>query len=247
MRQQFDRSVTQLKNLYWSLRSDNRILYFPLLILRDPFSLTYVRTFLRSLLPGRSTLLEELPWITFKSIHWLNKTLHKEMHVFEYGSGGSTLFLANHVSAITSVEHNPHWYKILENMLLEKKISNVSYSLLEPKANSPVSAVDYSIDSCTSTKSAYKGMSFKDYVHSIDRFPDDSFDLVTVDGRARISCIKQAISKIKNGGYLLLDNSERPQYGPGISLLANYPRSDLSGTGPCSPKLWTTSVWKITK
>ncbi len=55
-------------------------------------------------------------------------------------------------------------------------------------------------------------MSFEKYVRSIDRFIDKSLDLVIIDGRARLSCITHALKKIRPGGYLMLDDSERERY-----------------------------------
>ena len=57
-----------------------------------------------------------------------------------------------------------------------------------------------------SAAEAYAGLSFKDYAAIIDRFPDDYFDVVQVDGRCRSSCAMHAIPKIKPGGYLIVDD-----------------------------------------
>lgn len=56
------------------------------------------------------------------------------------------------------------------------------------------------------------GLSYKNYVETIDQFEPEYFDIVVVDGRARNSCIKRAIPHIKRGGYLIVDNSERKYY-----------------------------------
>ena len=46
----------------------------------------------------------------------------------------------------------------------------------------------------------------------IDQYPDEYFHIVVVDGRARPSCISHALKKVKKGGYLIVDNSERDYY-----------------------------------
>jgi predicted O-methyltransferase YrrM len=38
------------------------------------------------------------------------------------------------------------------------------------------------------------------------------FDLIVVDGRDRVNCVSAAIPRLKDGGYLLLDDSHRGRY-----------------------------------
>ena len=42
--------------------------------------------------------------------------------------------------------------------------------------------------------------------------------MILVDGRARISCLKRAQSRVKPGGYIMLDDAERKYYNPGKAL-----------------------------
>jgi hypothetical protein len=64
--------------------------------------------------------------------------------------------------------------------------------------------------------------SFKKYSQAISKYDDKSFDVVTVDGRDRVNCIKLATSKIKIGGYLILDDSHRVRYQSAFDFLSNY-------------------------
>ena len=79
--------------------------------------------------------------------------------------------------------------------------------------------------------------SFKKFVTTIDQYPDHYFDLVFVDGRARNSCIKHAIPKVKNGGYILLDDSDRKSYQKGKDYLKKIKEINLNNA----------IVWKILK
>ena len=91
----------------------------------------------------------------------------------------------------------------------------------------------------------YKGYSFKRYVRSIQKYPDKHFDLVLVDGRARVACLEEATKKIKQGGYLMLDNSERKEYQTAMKKLA-YERKDFIGPSPyLANKFASTTIWKI--
>lgn len=39
--------------------------------------------------------------------------------------------------------------------------------------------------------------------------PDRSLDFAVVDGASRAACVRKAIRKVKNGGYVDLDNSDK--------------------------------------
>jgi hypothetical protein len=51
-----------------------------------------------------------LPWMNYNIIAFLEERLDKQLILFEYGSGYSTLFYASHVSQVISVEYDPIWY-----------------------------------------------------------------------------------------------------------------------------------------
>ena len=215
------------------------------LLLRDPISIKFAHLWIRSLLPGHTPINDQFPWITFKAREWLESYLKPNMSAFEYGSGGSTIFLSRRVNRLISVEHDKGWYNQIFSVLFKEGISNCEYILCEPEKNISGEMLSYGCKSYTSKVKKYVDMSFENYVKSIEKYTDESFDLVIVDGRARPSCIPHAIRKIRLGGYLMLDNSERQEYNDAMSLLANYKRTDFFGLGPCLLSLWQTSVWKI--
>jgi hypothetical protein len=71
---------------------------------------------------------QPIPWFTYSCIAFLKERLNKNMEIFEYGSGNSTLWLASKCKNVTSVEYDRNWYeKIKEiapknaNILFEKK------------------------------------------------------------------------------------------------------------------------------
>jgi hypothetical protein len=207
------------------------------LLARDRRSLRFAAPYLRSLAGDRSPLDDGIPWLTYRAVAWLRRTLGREMKVFEYGSGGSTIFFAGRVNAVVSVEHDPAWHTLTEQALEKLGLHNVTYLLREPCPASD--------GSFASTDPAYAGQSFETYVTSIDAYPDATFDLVSVDGRARPACVIRAIPKVKPGGYLLLDDSDRPYYREGIDLLAGQARLDFRGVAPYKTEPSQTSVWKI--
>lgn len=201
-----------------------------------PFALRWVH----SMLPGHSPLADELPWITFRAIDWLDSYLDSGMKVFEYGAGGSTLFLAKRAGSVVSVEHDESFYRIVRDELLRRNINNCQLILRQPE---PCKG---SGGTYASFQSKYKGWCFESYVRTIDDFPDGGFDLVLVDGRARVACINQALKKVKPGGALMLDNSDRPGYARALTILNDLPHIHFPGLTPWNLQVSRTTVWRVT-
>ncbi|HBG27238.1 MAG: hypothetical protein A2Y10_12480 [Planctomycetes bacterium GWF2_41_51] len=124
----------------------------------------------------------ELPWLAENTIMILSEWLKAGDSGFEYGSGRSTLWLANRIEHLVSVEHDEQWF--------EKVGKNISRSQLAEK-------VDYR--HCTIDK----------YPDVIKDFPNESFDFILVDGKKRLECMANSVAKLKPGGLLILDNANR--------------------------------------
>ena len=69
----------------------------------------YFGVWRRSLGGEANPVADERPWITFPAIEFLERTLTRDMRVFEYGAGGSTLFFATRVKEVVSIEHEGAW------------------------------------------------------------------------------------------------------------------------------------------
>lgn len=158
-------------------------------------------------------LKHEIPWMCFGVIDYLGQLLTKQMLVFEYGSGGSTLYLTKRVKMLHSVEYDLNWYNRVNSILSLGSTDGITYQLILPEK---VGANEHEKcgkpEAYLSCMGAYNGLRFQQFVQSIESYPSDYFDLVIVDGRARPSCIQHAIPKIKQGGILLVDNADREYY-----------------------------------
>ena len=172
----------------------------------------------------------EEPWVSPETRNWLDFYLKKNMIVFEYGSGGSTVFFAKRVKKIISVEYQRFWFVSVVLALLCRGKTNFFLHLYPPERDKKIDRLYMSNDPNINM------FSYKKFVQSIDSYPNHFFDLVFVDGRARNQCIKHSLPKVKNNGYLLLDDSERTIYNPGEKLLAKFKKTVLN----------TVTVWKIT-
>ena len=69
-----------------------------------------------------------IAWMNYSVLSFLEDRLNKEMNLFEYGSGNSTLFFAERVGRVVSVECDQGWYDYVKGTLPE----NVEL-LLAPK------------------------------------------------------------------------------------------------------------------
>src|SRR5262245_48494149 len=52
-----------------------------------------------------------IPWYTYAAIHFLEPRLQRQLRVFEYGCGNSTLWYSKRVSQVIAVEHDLQWAK----------------------------------------------------------------------------------------------------------------------------------------
>jgi hypothetical protein len=186
----------------------------------------------------------EIPWITYPAIDYLNSIIRPNFTIFEYGSGGSTIYFSKKTKEIISVEHEILWANKVRQKLISKNLTNCQQIIVKPelmKKNIPYSTTSYTSD----TFEQYRGYSFEKYVRTIDKYQNNYFDIVFIDGRARASCIYHAIDHIKKGGYLILDNSERELYLESMCLVdKKFTRKDFFGFGPTITNVWNTTIWK---
>lgn len=144
-----------------------------------------------------------LPWITYPAIEFIQKRIKPEMSVFEYGSGGSTTWWANQVSAIVSVEHDLTWFeKMAKNEHSQVKL--------------------YQIDLI------YGG----DYSKKVSEFWQH-FDIVVIDGRDRVNCAKNCLQALKPSGVIIWDNTDRLEYLEGIDFLLSNGFRRIEFIGYC--------------
>lgn len=159
----------------------------------------------------------ELPWLPFRVIDRLDRHLQPSSRVFEFGGGGSTLWFGKRVDTVVTVEHDPDWFPLLEAAVGHRP-------------------------GCTLIRGT-PADDYADYVAAIRDFPDASFDAVVVDGRKRVRCVQQSIPKVKPGGLLVLDDTQRPRYAPAFTLVP-WPRSTYRGLTPTKNLPGVTTVWE---
>jgi protein-L-isoaspartate O-methyltransferase len=79
----------------------------------------------------------------FQAANWLHHYLNRNMKVFEYGSGGSTIFFAERVAEVFSVEHDSKWHAQVSRALAQRRLTNCTYELHEPKPIATALSAEY--------------------------------------------------------------------------------------------------------
>lgn len=229
--------------------------FFPLirlaqLLVLDVASWRFVPAWFNSFRSTFSPVKAGVPWLPFRATDWLESHVHGDMKVFEFGSGGSTIFLSQHARSLHTVEHDRVWHETISAALKQRGITNCCYMLREPQ---PINGSFRTSDGLgegtvvlDEREWEYPRMNFVHYVDAIEQHPDRSFDLILVDGRARGACLQQAIRKIRADGWVMLDNSNSPEFINATAAMRSYERTDFHAIAPgWPPARWTTSVWQV--
>jgi hypothetical protein len=225
-------------------RSSVKDLKFFISIIKDPNDRKYAFRWILSL-KDNYLLKNKQPWITFCAIDFLNRLDLTGKKVFEYGSGGSTLYWLSRGCTVVSVEHDKNWYEKIKAVI--KNNENFEYHFVEPE---PIPK-DYQTREDVSDPDQYIShhflpnfQYFKKYVSTIDKFGMEYFDVILIDGRARPSCIKHSIKAIKKDGIIILDNSDRDYYLERTRfLMQNFKELNFRGISPINRQIDETKIF----
>lgn len=145
-----------------------------------------------------------LPWMNYSIIAFLDQRLNKNLSLFEYGSGFSTMFYAKRVQQVTSLEYDQNWLTRIKNSVPDN-------ATLVYQAND--------IDG--------------EYCRAI-QLENKKYDVVIVDGRDRVNCVKQGLANLSEQGVLILDDSYREKYQVAKKIAADmgYKALDFVGMKP---------------
>lgn len=159
------------------------------LLVADPNSYLHQTGWLKSLEQKRPTGGDgaEVPWMNYPVVSFLQNRLTRNLDLFEFGSGYSTSFYARLVHCVTSVESNEAWLE-----LVKKRVPENVELIYKPD--------DTDGEYCRT-------------VHLSRR----KYDVIIVDGRDRVNCLRQGVEALSDRGVILLDDSQRKEYAAGIS------------------------------
>lgn len=194
-----------------------------------------------------------LPWYTYPAIRVLDRIAQKHCRVFEYGSGSSSLWWRDRSAMVVSVEHHRKWFDktavpaephLCKLISAESEENRAHYGQLEEFYEVHVRPELPREHEC-SWKTGGLDRPFHSYAAEILNYPIGFFDVIVVDGRARVLCAWLASRQVAAEGVIVFDNSDRTIYAKGCDLLtdAGFGRIDFWGPGPLNAYEWCTSIF----
>ncbi len=154
----------------------------------------------------------DVPWWTYPAISAVDAHLARlggRARAFEYGSGASTVWLARRCASVHSVEHDAAFAAVVAGLLdTTAGLGEVTYE--------QVAAVRSATPTVASGRRGEEGLDYADYRAAITR-AGGTYDLICIDGRARMACLEAALPHLAPGGLILVDDAQRPRYREGMA------------------------------
>ena len=161
------------------------------------------------------------PWLPENAIALLDQLIQPDWNIVETGSGASTFWLAERAARVISFEHNPAWGQAVSDQAAEKKLNNITIFM---DANYPKTGIN----------------------KHLKLFAGGEVDLALIDGRGRVRSINTVSAFIKPGGWIVLDNANRPRYEKAHQILAaeGWKTTVLQGLIMPEKKRGFTQFWR---
>jgi hypothetical protein len=182
---------------------------------------------------GRTPLQVGLPWFTCGAIRALDAFLRRDHTVFEFGSGGSTLFLARRAAQVVAVESHEDWMNQTQAALKSAGLANVDLRC------HPLSETDPEFR----RNPFFHAVTARSWdVVIVDSFLGHGTGGINGKGLFRPHAFQLALAHVKPGGWLVLDDSwmfpELLCAPPGWTL------TDYKGIGPCRWGVSSTAIFQ---
>jgi hypothetical protein len=159
------------------------------------------------------------PWFTRRALQLLQLLLVPGMAGLEWGVGSSTLWLlSGGLKKLVSIEHDERRARGVESALertLGAQFLQHRWQLhVVPPSRLPSTFAE--AEAGANVFAAYANAAFL-------RPAAGTFDLVSVDGQARVTALAAALSMVKaHGGVLVLNNSQRPIYSAALHMVPHH-------------------------
>src|SRR4051812_33504738 len=115
----------------------------------------------QNILHRRSPIDLELPWFSYGAIDFLETFLRPQMRIFEFGSGGFTIFFSRRCANVESVEDDPAWAARVRERMARLGLTN------------------FAITECPFDFNHPGGFAESQY---LGRVREGSYDVIVVDG-----------------------------------------------------------------
>ena len=190
-------------------------LYYRLTFDPDSFFLHY--GYLNTIPTGKPTDKNNgpIPWMSYDMVEFLDEKLNKNLSLFEYGVGYSTMYFSKRVKSVKSIEHHSQWFNDISSSL--EHMENVKIELVELENG---------------------------YEEAIKK-EQGKFDIILIDGRKRATCAINSFDKLSDSGVLILDDSNRDYYQPAFDfyLKKGFRKISFSGLAPTSFRRHITTIF----
>ena len=162
------------------------------------------------------------PFIPHDAFSWFEEYIKPDMRIFEYGSGMSTLWFGKNATEVIAVENSKLWFDTVNEKLKTHNIDNVQLLFKED------------------------GGEYSKLIHNYDGL----FDIVFVDGRFRMECMKECFDKAKYA--IFMDNTDADHYQNAFDVMKSYKNGTIKTfssyglnpyTGEDQPAAWQASVF----
>jgi hypothetical protein len=156
-----------------------------------------------------------VPWYTYPAIEYVKQLDFRGRSVFEFGSGNSTLFWASAAARVVSVEDDERWFR-----MMAPKVPRNCELILESDLDAYPAVI---------TRSG------------------EQYDVIVVDGAARgktrLRCAEAALGHLRDGGMIILDNSDWLPESARLLREAGLIQVDMTGFVPINRHTQTTSFF----
>ena len=165
----------------------------------------------------------EYPCMDDREIKFIESFLSKDKDFLEFGSGGSTFYFADKVKNLISIEHDEYWCSQMTQKLNEKQVKNAEILFAAPTSQWVSSEFPWN----------FRSVEFNSYIKAPEyirrNFPDFKFDVVLLDGRARVECAKFIYPYLTDDAVVIMhDYIDRHRY---YAILDWYEEIDSVKTG----------------
>lgn len=146
------------------------------------------------------------PWMTPASVAYLSDVVTVGVKILEVGSGASTLWYAEKGATVLSIETDEAWHRSVA-----AQVTQGNYSKCEVVHVTAAMLTTY-----------------------LRELPQSGFDIVIVDhcetgGATRLDSLRAARGRVRPGGLLVLDDSDRPENREAGALLPGWSCLRLTG------------------
>ena len=157
--------------------------------------------------------------MTWEEGELLDSYLSKETEMLEWGCGGSTLKFSKKVKSYDSIEHNLEWYNKLKPILptnvslyhvpinspnlRDTKLDKSSINVFSPCIERDLQCYVKDNIVFKNTRSRHDWHQYIKYIN----FPETlnkTYDIILIDGRARVNCAYKALSLLKENGKIII-------------------------------------------